>query len=124
MLYTYIPNDKNFIMLKNYFSRLVQNHSHKILRSTKILENVTDFFDFKTKFLEIHISGLHQGLEKIVKVFKNKYYYPNYVKEISKVINECELYNNCKNDHINNKIPFKITPPVYKTREKYVIDFW
>lgn len=120
----YMPNDDDFILLQNTYSTLIQNNSHKVLRATKILENIIEFSDFKTKVLEIHISGLHQGIEKIVKIFKNKYYYPNYVREISKIINECELCNNCKNEHISHKLPFKITPPTYETREKFVVDFW
>lgn len=120
----YMPSNEDFYLLQESYSKLIHNNSKKIVRATKILEDIVDFSNFKTKILDIHISGLHQGIEKITKLFKNEYYYPNYVKEISKIINECELCNNCKSDHINNKLPFKITPPTYETREKYVIDFW
>lgn len=120
----YMPNDEDFYLLQEYYSKLIQNNSHKVIRTTKLLETINNFPDLKSKILEIHITGLHQGIEKIVKIFRNKYYYPNYVKEISNIINECELCNNCKNDHISNKLAFKITPPTYEIREKFVIDFW
>lgn len=120
----YMPEDVDFVEFQRIFSQIVCNNANKVLRSTKLLEDIKNYADFKTKILEIHLGGLHQGIEKIIKAFKTKYYFPKYVREISSIINECELCNRCKSDHVDHKLPFKITPPIYETREKYIIDFW
>lgn len=119
-----MPNNSDFIKFQNVYETLINNKRNKILRATHELENIVSYADFKTKILEIHLEGLHQGIEKVAGYFKKRYYYPNYLKEITKIINECELCNHCKHDHIEHKLPFKITPPAYETREKFVIDFW
>uniref|UniRef100_A0A0K8WBI5 RNA-directed DNA polymerase n=1 Tax=Bactrocera latifrons TaxID=174628 RepID=A0A0K8WBI5_BACLA len=119
-----MTDDDDFMQLQNIYNRLITSNRFKIYRTMKELENIEDYSAFKSKVIEIHLEGLHQGIEKVSNCFKQKYYYPNYVKEITKIINECELCNHCKNDHISNKLPFKVTPPVYETREKFVVDFW
>ena len=80
------------------------------------MDNVTEYSAFKVIIVKLHLERLHQGIDKVVKIFSRKYYYPNYVKEISKIINACELCNLCKSDHIAHKLPFKLTLPVYETR--------
>ena len=70
------------------------------------------------------MKGLHQGIEKIQAEFKREYYYPNYVSEISNIINNCDLCNQCKFDHRVTRMPFKVTPPTYYIRDKYIIDIW
>lgn len=67
---------------------------------------------------------MHQGIDKVQNELKLKYYYPNYLTEISNIINNCKLCNECKFDHISHKIPFKITPPTYEVRDKFVVDIW
>lgn len=120
----YMPNDEDFIRFQTIYNNLVWNKKNKIFRTMNVLETIKTYPEFKTIILNIHLTGLHQGIEKIVKAFKIKYYYPNYIKEISKIINDCELWNRCKADHVTHKIPLKITPPTYNVRDKFVVDFW
>jgi len=121
----FFENDQDFLIFQSVYSRLITpSKNNKVYRCTKILEDLTTFDKFKEIILSIHLKGLHQGIDKVQNEFKQKYYYPNYLAEISKIINSCDLCNECKYDHSGGKIPFKITPATYEIREKYVIDLW
>lgn len=121
----YFENDNDFILFQSVYANLVkQTKKNRVVRATKLLEDIASYDRFKEIILTIHLKGLHQGIEKIQAEFRTRYYYPNYITEISNIINDCDLCNECKFDHRITKMPFKITPPTYYIRDKYIIDIW
>lgn len=66
----YFENFDDFKIFQTVYSRLIkQNRGNKLQRSTKILEDITTYDRFKQIIIELHLEGLHQGIDKVQNQF-------------------------------------------------------
>lgn len=65
----------------------------------------------------------HPGIDKTFLELKQKYYYPNLKKEITKVINNCDICN-YKIERRPLKLPFEKTETPSSPHEIYHTDIW
>lgn len=70
-------------LYKQYFST---NKSLKILKSNKILIDVTDRNEMLGFIKTEHLRNNHRGINEVFNELKTKYFYPNLMVEISKII--------------------------------------
>lgn len=88
-------------LYKNYYA---SNKNLTISRSSKKLVDVTD----KNKLYDIikqeHLRNNHRGINEVFQELRERYFYPNLIVEISKIINICEICNLAKHDRGPHKI--------------------
>lgn len=94
------------------------------MKTSVKLTDIQTYAQFKEYILTTHKELLHPGIEKLIILFKENYYYPDYQKLIQNIINECEICNIAKTEHRNTKLVLETTPESYNPREKYVMDFY
>lgn len=66
----------------------------------------------------------HAGIDKVLLKFREKYYFPDFMKLTANIIKKCEICNLSKSEHRNTELPLQITAETQKIREKYVIDYY
>ena len=98
------------------------NDKFRIIRCSKLLEDVQD----ETKLTEIiekeHLSKNHRGIQAVFEELKTKIYNPNLKVRITQFINNCEICNLEKYDRRPPKLPYKLTETPKKPREIIHID--
>jgi len=67
---------------------------------------------------------LHPGIEKMVRLFKETYYYPDYQNLIQNLIKECNDCNQAKTEHTKTSLLLKTTPETEFCREINVADIY
>jgi len=51
-----------------------------------------------------------QELKKMVRLFKETYYYPDYLNLMQNIINECKVCNQAETEHRKTSLLLKATP--------------
>lgn len=120
----YIDSDADFEIIQSAHRSVINTNHTKIVRSLILLKNISTYAEFKELILKTHEKLLHPGIQKMGKLFKETYYFPNSQLLIQNIINECHVCNLAKTEHRDTKMPMKITPQPNFCREKFVIDIY
>lgn len=108
----------------NYVKYFSKNKNLKVMKTSKVLEDLTD----KEKLLKIieyeHLKNNHRGINEIFLEMKANYYYPNLQKEIQKFINNCNICNSAKFDRMPIKHKFNITDTPTRHNDIVHVDIW
>jgi len=121
----YIEDDNDFLIFQKAYQDIINPHSNvKILKSIIKLKDITSYSEFKEFIITQHVKLLHPGIEKMIRLFKETHYFPDYTKLIQNIINECETCNLAKTEHRPTNLTFELTPEINNPRELYVIDFY
>lgn len=121
----YCENDQLFEIFENAHKRYYsKNNFLKILRSRKLLEDISD----KEKMFAIieneHIRNNHRGINEVFDELKGFYYYPNMVKLIHTFINNCTICNLAKYDRSPLQHSFNVTETPEHFNHIIQMDIW
>lgn len=106
---------------QKYFS---SNKNLTVLKSSKKLTDISDKNEIINIIKEEHLRNNHRGINEVFNEIKEKYYYPNLLIEITKVISNCETCNLAKHDRSPPKIPLKVTENPENFNDIVHMDIW
>lgn len=81
----------------------------KVVRSTKICEDINNLAKEMELIIDTHRNSNHRGINENYKKLKRKYFFPKMKEKIIKYINSCELCQLIKYDRQPTQIKFEIS---------------
>lgn len=121
----YCENLELFIQFQNnYVNHYANNTKLKLLKSNTKLINVRDKEEMLSFIKDEHLRNNHRGINEIFMELKQKYYYSDLLKLITKFINNCDICKLAKHDRHPIKIPYKVTETPTKFNDLVHIDIW
>jgi len=88
----FVEHDSDFEIIQEACKQAM-NITTKNVRAVIKLQDIKNYAEFKEIIVSNHEKLLHPGIEKMVRLFKETYYYPEYHNLIQNLINECNVCN-------------------------------
>lgn len=118
-------NDELFVKFQNlYVKYFSSNRSLKVYKSNIKLTDITDKNEILTIIKEEHLKNNHRGIKETFNEIKLLYFYPDMLKLITKVINNCEICQLAKFDRQPYKIPYQISETAKEINDIVHMDIW
>lgn len=121
----FCPNIKLFVRFQNCF---VQNFAHnrklKLVQSSIELRNLKDEEEALEEISKEHEKNNHRGIIENFNELKQRVFYPNLLKIITKFINNCETCILAKHDRQPLKTVLEISEKPVEFNDIVHIDIW
>lgn len=106
----YSPSDAIFEIFQDTYSRFFsRKKGFKVIRCTKLLEDVESSEDQNKLIQSVHENSNHRGINENTAEIQREFYFPNLKSKISAYINNCDVCQVMKYDRNPPKQIFEVT---------------
>lgn len=119
----YCENENIYLKIQDEVVRMRNIKKFEIFRTYKLLEDVHIENLMEIIMRHHKYENNHPGIEKTYQELKSLYYYPNMKREITKIINNCEICN-FKIERRPIRLPYEKTETPNGPHEIYHADIW
>lgn len=79
-----------YLVFQKAYKETINPHNVKSLKSIIKLKDIKSYPVLKEFIITQHYKLLHPGIKKVIRLFKETHYFPDYTKLIQN-INDCEI---------------------------------